>query len=72
MKLLKTKKNAAFIPSNRINFLIVNKLDAWLRDFNFHFTLKDCLFGGVKLAKDTDRDKFAHSGYGIGFDSQRE
>ena len=47
-------------------------MDAWLRDFNFHFTLKDCLFGGVKLAKDTDRDKFAHSGYGIGFDSQRE
>ena len=69
--MLKTK-NATFTPSNRINFLIVNKLDAWLRDFNFHVTLKDCLFGGVKLAKDTDPDKCVHSGYGIGFDLQRE
>ena len=59
--MLKTK-NATFTPSNRINFLIVNKLDAWLRDFNFRFTLKDCLFGGVKLAKDTDPDKGVHSG----------
>ena len=36
--------------------------------FNSDFTLKDCLFGSVKLAKNTDPDKFVYSGYGIGFD----
>ena len=26
---------------------------------NYYFTLKDCLFGGVKLAKTADPDKYA-------------
>ena len=31
--------------------------------------MKDCLFGGVKLAKkNTDPDKYVYTGYGIGFD----
>ena len=41
-------------------------------DLNSDFTLKDCLFGGVKLAKNTDLDKYIHSGYGIGFTSCSE
>ena len=36
-------------------------------DLNSDFALKDCLFGGVKLAKNTDLDKYIYSGYGIGF-----
>ena len=32
--------------------------------------MKDCLFGGVKLAKNADPDKYVYSGYGIGFDSR--
>ena len=36
---------------------------------NSDFPLKDCLFGGVKLAKNADPDKYVYSGYGIGFDS---
>ena len=32
------------------------------------FTLKDCLFGGVKLAKNADSDKEVYTGYDIGFD----
>ena len=31
-------------------------------------TLKDCLFGGATLTKNTDIDKYKYSGYGIGFD----
>ena len=31
-------------------------------------TLKNCLFGGVTLTKNTDIDKYGYSGYGIGFD----
>ena len=32
--------------------------------------LKDCLFGGVKLAKNADPDKYVYTGYGTGFDSR--
>ena len=31
-------------------------------------TLENCLFGAVKLTKNTDIDKYGYSGYGIGFD----
>ena len=40
----------------------------WSRDLNTDFTLKHCLFGGVKLAKNTDPDKYVYTGYGFGFD----
>ena len=30
--------------------------------------LKNCLFGAVTLTKNTDIDKYKHSGYGTGFD----
>ena len=42
------------------------------RDLNSDFTLKDCLFGGAKLAKYAGPDKYVHIGYGIGFDSRSE
>ena len=31
-------------------------------------TLGDCLFGTVKLSKNSGLDKHGYSGYGIGFD----
>ena len=40
--------------------------------FKFWFTLKDCLFGCVKLAKNADPDKYVYSRYGIVFDSPTE
>ena len=51
------KKNATYAPPNRIKFFIVYEWDEWSRDLNFDFTLKNSLFGGVKLAKNADRDK---------------
>ena len=42
------------------------------RNLNYDFTLKDCLFGGVKLAKYADPDKYVYTGYGIGFDSRSQ
>ena len=39
---------------------------------NTHFTLDNCLFRSVKLAKNADPDKYKYSGYGIGFDSHSE
>ena len=51
------QKNATYAPPNIIYFFIVFELDTWSRDLNSDFTLKDCLFGGVKLAKYADPDK---------------
>ena len=53
-----------------INIYIVYELNTWSRDLNTVFTLKDCLFGGVKLATNADPDKYLHSGFGIAFDSR--
>ena len=53
-----------------INIYIVYELNTWSRDLNTVFTLKDCLFGGVKLATNADPDKYVHSGFGIAFDSR--
>ena len=40
--------------------------------FNSDFTLKNCLFGSVKLPKNADRDKEVYSDYGIRFDLRSE
>ena len=42
------------------------------RDLNSDVTLKDCLFGGVKLDRNTDPDKCVYIGYGIGFELHSE
>ena len=55
--MLKTKKRN-FYSSKYNNFFIVYELDTWSRELNSHFTLKDCLFRGFKLAKSTDPDKY--------------
>ena len=39
-------------------------------NYNPDFTLENCLFGGVKITKNTDVDKYKYSGYGIGFDGR--
>ena len=50
-------------------FFIVYKLDTWWQDLNSDFSLKHCLFGGAKLAKNAEPDKYVYSGHRIGFDS---
>ena len=47
-------------------------LTPWLRNLSTYFTLKNCLFGSVKLTKNVDPDKYKYSGYSIGFDSRSE
>ena len=51
------QKNATYTPNNRITFLILYELDTYSWDLNSDFTVKDCLFGGVKLARNADPDK---------------
>ena len=34
-----------------------------------NITLENCLFGAIKLTKNSDNDKYKYSGYGIGIDT---
>ena len=49
-----------------VNIYIVYELGASTSNNNDP-TLKNCLFGGVTLTKNTD-SKYGYSGYGVGFD----
>ena len=60
---------ANFTPNNVVNLFIMYELDRWSQDLNAKFTLKDCLFGNVKITKNVDPNKYSYSGYEIGFDS---
>ena len=42
------------------------------QDLNTKSTLGDCLFGAVKLTKNVHSDKYACSGYVIGFDARSQ
>ena len=58
--------------NKRINFSIIYDIDTWSRDLNSKFNLRNCLFGGVKLATNADPDKYIYSGYGMRFNSRSE
>ena len=59
----------SFIHRNIINIYISYELDTWPIDLNSDFMLANCLFGALKLTKNTDPDKYGYSGSGIGFDA---
>ena len=51
-----------------VNIYLVYDLQSNLN--NFDFALEKCLFGVVKLAKNSEIDKYKYSGYGIRFDAR--
>ena len=65
-------KNDISVLKNVINLYISYILNPQLRNLNTEFTLSNCLFGPVKLTKNTYLDKYKYIGYGIGFDSRSE
>ena len=50
-----------------VNIYIVYEINGYYND-NSYPTLENCLFGSVKLIKNTDINKYKYFGYGIGFD----
>ena len=46
-------------------------MNLWDYTHGVGFTLGNSLFGTVKLTKNADFDKYKYSGYGIGFEAQR-
>ena len=45
------------IKKNVVDLSISYQLDTWSRDLNTDFTLRNCLFGVVKLTKNADSCK---------------
>ena len=56
----------AFNHGKRVSIYIVYDLESNLN--NFDPALENCLFGAVKLTKNSNIDKYKYTGYGIGFD----
>ena len=58
-----------YTHSTIVNIYIVYEMGASSSHNNYP-TIKNCLYGVVTLTKNTDIDKYAYSGCGIGFDSK--
>ena len=52
-----------------VNVYIVYKLYTWPRNPTNNFKFKNCLFGATNIVKNSDKEKYVYSGYGITFDS---
>ena len=57
------------LHGNIVNIYIVYEITSDYKDINYP-TLENCLFGSVKLTKNSDIDKYGYSGYGTGFDRE--
>ena len=64
---LKQSNNFTYDCGSRVNIYIVYELGASSSNDSDR-TLKKCLFRAVTLTKNADIEKYAYSGYGIGFD----
>ena len=51
-----------------VNVYIVYDLAVWPEIPLKIFTLKNCLFGATNVIKNSAKDKWVYSGYGIAFD----
>ena len=53
-----------------VNVFIVFDLDYWPKIPLRNFTLRNCLSGVTNIVKNSDREKYLYSGYGIAFDGK--
>ena len=54
------QNKVTFTPRNLVTLSIVYELDTWSRGLNTDFTLTGCLFGTVKLTKNSNSDKYSY------------
>ena len=54
------------------NFYFIYDLDAWPKVSLRNFTPKNCLFASSNTVKNSDKEKYVYSGYGIAFDRKVE
>ena len=55
--------------SKIVNVYFAYDLDAWSRNRTKNFKFKNSLFGETSTIKNSDKEKYVYSGYGITFDS---
>ena len=53
-----------------LSLYIVYELNTWPRNPTNNFTLKNCLFGTVKLVRNVIKSKFTYNGWGVVFDGE--
>ena len=53
-----------------VNLYIVYDLYAWPRNPTTNFKCKNCLFGTANIVKDSDKENYLFSGYGVTFDTE--
>ena len=53
-----------------LNSYIICKLNTWPSNLTNNFTLKYCLFGTVKLVRNTIKSEFTYNGRRIAFDGE--
>ena len=51
-----------------LKLYIVYQLNTWPRYPTSNFTLKNCLFGSVRLTRNVDKSRLTYNGQGIAFD----
>ena len=65
------RKSSSSLYSNCIlNLYIVYELNNWPCNLTIKFSTKNCLFGTVKLVRNTIKSKFTCNGQGIAFDGK--
>ena len=52
-----------------VNIYIVYELYDWPKNLTNNFKFKNCLFGATDIVKNSDKEKYVYSGYGITFNS---
>ena len=53
-----------------VNAYIIYDLDNWPKVPLRNFTLINCLFGAINILKNSDKNKYVYSGYGVAFDGK--
>ena len=71
---IKTDKFSLAVAQNNcaikiVNVYVVYDLDPWLINPTNNFKFKNCLFGAMNIAKNSDKEKYVYSGSGITFNS---
>ena len=66
---IKFDKDPLVIEQINVNVYIVYDLDALPRNPTNNFKFKNCLFGATSVVKNSDKEKYKYSSYGITFDS---
>ena len=71
---IKFDKNPLAVEQNNyftkiVNVCIAYELNVWPKNLTNKFKFKNCLFGATNIVKNSDKEKYVYSGYGITFDS---